>query len=153
MPERHSLAVARTDVKGMEFMTFEGGSPKVRQDAGLADLDTLYPNRLIQAPNSHVRFTRHAEEDVINQFIRQVDKLGLDHELVTGTFKLHQSNPAGVCRICIQGLNNPNVAPGILKRFSEEFPNLRIEVTSEKNLVVKPNGRLDFAIQNGEYIK
>ncbi|MBC2118060.1 hypothetical protein HCB06_15615 [Listeria booriae] len=73
-------------------------------------------------------------------------------EEVVGTFNIHQSNIKGVCPTCIQGLNNPDVAPGIFKQFSERFPNLTIKVTSEVVEGVRPVGRLDFVIQNGKYI-
>ncbi|MDA4896576.1 hypothetical protein PFZ55_58010, partial [Streptomyces sp. MS2A] len=71
---------------------------------------------------------------------------------ITGTLKIHQSNPKGVCPTCIQGLNNPNVPAGVFKQFSEMFPNLTIEVTSETIQGIKPNGRLNLVIKNGEYI-
>lgn len=46
--------------------------------------------------------------------------------------KIHQSNPSGVCRKCIQGLDNDIVKPGVLKQLSLKYPNLRIEVSEVK---------------------
>jgi hypothetical protein len=34
----------------LENLTFEGGSPKVRKEAGLPDLDEVIPDRNIKAP-------------------------------------------------------------------------------------------------------
>ncbi|KIO61055.1 hypothetical protein B4065_3394 [Caldibacillus thermoamylovorans] len=42
-------------------------------------------------------FTRHAEEIVLNEFDSSVIKAGIKPEDVSGTLKLHQSNPSGVC--------------------------------------------------------
>ncbi|NMD71265.1 hypothetical protein HHO41_13250 [Bacillus sp. DNRA2] len=73
-------------------------------------------------------------------------------EDVTGTLKLHQSNPSGVCRKCYQGLGNDKVPPGVLKQLSLKYPNLKIEVTSEIDESIKVTGRLNLMIKNGKYI-
>lgn len=78
-------------------MTFEGGSPKVRKEAGLPDLDEVMPDRNIKAPGNNPLFNRHAEEVVLNEFDSAVIKTGIKPEDVSGTLKLHQSNPSGVC--------------------------------------------------------
>ncbi|WP_185536850.1 pre-toxin TG domain-containing protein [Listeria booriae] len=152
VPETDTIAVGKTDVKGLEGKVFEGGSPRVRKEAGLPDLDISMPDRPIKSPGKIASATRHAEEGTLNDFAKSVDELGLRPEEVVGTFNIHQSNIKGVCPTCIQGLNNPDVAPGIFKQFSERFPNLTIKVTSEVVEGVRPVGRLDFVIQNGKYI-
>jgi hypothetical protein len=43
VPETQTIAIGKTDVKGLEGKIFEGGSPKVRKEAGLPDLDTVMP--------------------------------------------------------------------------------------------------------------
>ena len=80
--------------------------------AGLPDLDTSMPDRAIKAPRKP-QFSRHAEEVIINKFDYQVKKAGLDPSNVRGNLVIHQSNPRGVCTACIQGINNPDVDPGI----------------------------------------
>lgn len=152
VPQRDTLAVAKTDVKGLESITFEGGSPGVRTEAGLPKLDEVMPNRIIKSPSRAPLFTRHAEEDVANQFDEAVAKVGINPNNVTGTLYIHQSNPAGVCKICIQGLTNDAVKPGILKQLSLRYPKLVIKVTSEVDTDVKVNGRLNVTIQDGKYI-
>ncbi|MFP7471023.1 Imm6 family immunity protein [Niallia taxi] len=61
------------------------------------------PDRNIKAPSNNPLFTRHAEEGVLNEFDAAVIQKGLKPEEVTGTLRLHQSNPSGVCRKCYQG--------------------------------------------------
>ncbi|GIP65687.1 hypothetical protein J32TS6_42420 [Virgibacillus pantothenticus] len=152
VPETETVAVGKTDVKGLEDLNFEGGSPKVRKEAGLPDLDEVMPDRNIKAPGSNPLFTRHAEEGVLNEFDSAVIKAGIKPEDVTGTLKLHQSNPSGVCRKCYQGLANDKVPPGVLKQLSLKYPNLKIEVTSEIDESIKVTGRLNLMIKNGNYI-
>ncbi|MEK3930504.1 hypothetical protein A6279_19235 [Bacillus wiedmannii] len=152
VPETETVAVGKTDVKGLEDLNFEGGSPKVRKEAGLPDLDEVMPDRNIKAPGTNPLFTRHAEEGVLNEFDSAVIKAGIKPEDVTGTLKLHQSNPSGVCRKCYQGLANDKVPPGVLKQLSLKYPNLKIEVTSEIDESIKVTGRLNLMIKNGKYI-
>ncbi|SHH87921.1 hypothetical protein [Virgibacillus chiguensis] len=152
VPETETVAVGKTDVKGLEDSNFEGGSPKVRKEAGLPDLDEVMPDRNIKAPGSNPLFTRHAEEGVLNEFDSAVINAGIKPEDVTGTLKLHQSNPSGVCRKCYQGLANDKVPPGVLKQLSLKYPNLKIIVTSEIDESIKVTGRLNLMIKNGNYI-
>lgn len=137
----------------MENEIFEGQSPLVRKEAGIDDLDIMWPNREFKAPRKNRLFVKHAEEDVANAFDRAVQKLYSDPNDVKGILKIHQSNPAGVCKACIQGLANDNVSPGVLKQLSLKYKNLKIEVTSEILPDVKVNGRSNFVIMNGKYIE
>ena len=151
VPETDTIAVGKTDVKGLEGVTFEGQSPKVRSEAGLPDLDEIWAGRNIKSPGNNPLFTRHAEEVLANDFDRAVIEAGINPQDVSGVLKIHQSNPTGVCRKCIQGLANDNVSPGVLKQLSLKYPNLRIEVTSEILPDVKVTGKSNFIIQNGQY--
>ncbi|MBK0296056.1 hypothetical protein F6Y05_17060 [Bacillus megaterium] len=71
---------------------------------------------------------------------------------VVGIFKLHQSNPSGVCPTCLSGLGNPKKDPGIIKQLSLKYPNLIVEVTSQAVEGTKVTGRLNFRVKNGVYI-
>lgn len=153
VPKTETVAVGKTDVAGLEDLTFVGGSPKVRKEADLPDLDEAMPNRNIKAPSNNPLFTRHAEEGVLNEFDAAVMQKGLNPEEVKGTLRLHQSNPSGVCRKCYQGLANDKVPAGVLKQLSQRYPNLTIIVTSETNEAVKVTGRLELNIRNGKYIE
>ncbi len=153
VPETHTVAVGKTNVPGLEDLEFEGLSPKVRQEVGLKDLDEINPNREIKYPGQNYLFKKHAEEDIANEFIKAVEKANILPENVIGILKIHQSNPTGVCRKCIQGLKNNSVSPGILKQLSQKYPHLRIEVTSETLPNIKVTGRSTVIIQNGTYIE
>jgi len=41
VPETETVAVGKTDVRGLENLTFKGESPKIRKEAGLSDLDEV----------------------------------------------------------------------------------------------------------------
>ena len=153
VPETDTIAVGKTDVKGLEGLVFEGQSPKVRKEAGLLDIDITMPNRPIKSIGKIPSATRHAEEVVANDFVKAVEKQGIPPEEVVGTLKIHQSNPSGVCPTCLGGLGNPQKQAGVIKQLSLKYPNLRIEVTSEVVEGVKPNGRLNFVVKNGQYVK
>ena len=153
VPKTETVAVGKTNVKGLEKITFEGQSPKVRKEAGLPDLDEVWRNRNIKAPGQNPLFTRHAEEVLAHSFDKAVIEAKIKPEDVRGVLKIHQSNPSGVCRKCIQGLDNDIVKPGVLKQLSLKYPNLRIEVTSEVLPNVKVSGKSNFVIMNGKYIQ
>ncbi len=152
VPETDTIAVGKTDVKELEGLIFEGGSPKVRKEAGLPDLDVSNPNRPIKSSGKIPSATRHAEEGVANQFVEAVEKAGIQPQDVVGIFKLHQSNPSGVCPTCLSGLGNPKKDPGIIKQLSLKYPNLIVEVTSQAVEGTKVTGRLNFRVKNGVYI-
>ena len=42
VPETDTIAVGKTNVPGLEGKVFEGGSPKVRKEAGLPNLDEAF---------------------------------------------------------------------------------------------------------------
>ena len=150
VPETDTIAVGKTDIPALKGQVFEGGSPKVRKEAGLPDLDEVYPDREIRSPRANALFTRHAEEGVIQEFVDKVNKLDLSENEIEGVFKLHQSNSSGVCGACKQGLTNPDVKPGILKQFSTKYPNLTIDITTESAEI---GSKLNFSIKNGQVIK
>ncbi|MBQ2983093.1 MAG: hypothetical protein IJD58_13415, partial [Lachnospiraceae bacterium] len=153
VPETNTVAVGKTDVKGLENIIFEGGSPAVRRAAGLPDIDIIYPYRTIKSSGKIPSATRHAEEVVANEFVKAVEKIGLEPEDVVGTLRIHQSNPKGVCPTCLSGLGNPMKDSGVIKQLSVKYPNLVIDVTSETVEGIKPNGRLSFKVKNGQYIE
>lgn len=160
VPETDTIAVGKTDVKGLEDLNFEGGSPMVRKEAGLPDLDEVFPNREIRAPYDYLnnpklaQFTRHAEEGVISEFDVAIKNAGLKPSEVTGNLRIHQSNPRGVCNKCSKGLLNPFPLEksGIFYKLSKKYPNLTIIVTSEIDESVKVNGLLSFILKDGKII-
>lgn len=123
---RHTVAVSRTDVPGLEGTILEGGSPVVRREAGLPPTE----HGPVESP-SGVAFERHhAEQDIANQFIAAVESRGITAaELEGRTLAIHISNPRGVCRVCRSGLNDPDAPFGVLRQLSERYPGLNIRVT------------------------
>ena len=152
VPETDTLAVAKTDIEGLEDIVFKGGSPRVRKEAGLDDLDVLKPDRAIKSSGKIASATRHAEEDVANEFVEAVEKAGLSNEEVKGVLHLYQSNPSGVCPTYLSGLGNPDKASGVIKQLSERYPNLKIKVSSNQVEGVRVTGRSNFTVQNGKYV-
>ena len=110
------------------------------------------PGRSIKAPSNNPLFTRHAEEVIANKFDTAVQEAGIPAEDVSGTLYIRQSNPSGVCKKCLQGLNNNSVKPGVLKQLSLKYLDLIIKITSELDADVKVTGRSEFIIKNGEYV-
>ncbi|PAE17929.1 hypothetical protein CHH91_02215 [Virgibacillus sp. 7505] len=157
VPETQTIAVGKTDVKGLEDLTFEGGSPKVRKEAGLSTLDEVFPEREIRAPYSrsvrgHAQFMDHAEEGTIAEFESAVKKSGMSPEEVVGTLFIHQSNPNGVCNKCTKGLFDEvdYDKRGIFKQLTDTYPNLRIKVTTEiDSNLPNPRDTLSFEVING----
>ena len=146
-----TIAVGKTNVKGLESETFEGMSPAVRKAAGLSDLNEAMPNRPIRAPKVNPAFTRHAEEDLANDFVAKVEAAGLkSHDLDGKTLNIRISYNKGVCTNCMQGLNNSNVAPGVLKQLSQMYPGLTIRVAAEGGNASGKRAILE--ILNGKFI-
>ena len=141
-----TIAVAATDAPGLETVVFEAGSPAVRRAAGLPPAE---PGP-ISSPRLNPLFTLHAEEDVANQFVRAVDSAGLTPADLEGkTLAIHISNPTGVCRACVQGLKNPDVAAGVLKQLSVRYPGLTIRITVESAPGIQPATGALIMIKNG----
>ena len=151
VPETDTIAVGKTDISGLEDRVFEGGSPKVRKEAGLPDLDEAFPDRTVRSPFNNPKARNHAEEGIFAQFEEAVQHMDL--EKVKGTLKMHQSNPSGVCTSCISGITNDAAKEGIFLQFSKKYPDLKIVVTSVEREGVRKVGRLNFTIQNGKYLK
>ena len=153
VPETDTIAVGRTDIKGLQDILFEGGSPKVRQEAGLPSLDAEMPYRKIRAPYKNSLFVNHAEEGVINQFDNAVQKSGINPVDVEGSVYILQSNPKGVCNKCTAGLIEGGTnKSGIIKQISEKYPNVTFHISSETIEGVQPNGLLNFKVKNGKII-
>ncbi|OPZ92154.1 MAG: hypothetical protein BWY74_01728 [Firmicutes bacterium ADurb.Bin419] len=70
VPETDTIAVGKTDVPVLEGISFEGGSPKVRAEAGFPNYDVSHPDRLIKSSGKIPSATRHAEEVVANEHQR-----------------------------------------------------------------------------------
>ncbi|MDD9149078.1 hypothetical protein OYT88_10995 [Sporolactobacillus sp. CQH2019] len=154
VPERNTVAVGKARIEGNnEIIDLTGTSPRVRQDAKLPSLDDIAPNRDIKAPTTVAMNRNHAEEELFYHFDEAIKSRGISPKSVKGELYIHQSNKAGVCPTCLQGIKNPNKAPGVFKQFSDKYPNLIIIVTSEGSDGVKAFGRQNFVLKAGKYIE
>ncbi|MFN6198657.1 MAG: hypothetical protein ACLBM7_08955, partial [Dolichospermum sp.] len=133
LPDQPTIGVGKTDIPGLENKTFEGMSPALRQEAKLPSLDEAMPNREIKSPYSSPQFTRHAEEDILNQVHEKIKGLKLSNRDLEGkTLFLHIDNELGVCNKCAMGLLNPKSDKiGVVKQFSIQYPTLKIQITAK----------------------
>lgn len=151
-----TIAIGKTDIKGLENIKFYGASPTIRRTAGLPSLDEQYPNRAIKAPwdakkRGYGQFTRHAEEGVIAEFEVAINNMGIKNNEVKGTLYIHQSNQDGVCPMCTKGLFDNTEPKGIFKQLTERYPNLKIVVTSDtRNGTASGRSSLTFNVLNGK---
>ena len=156
----NTIAIGRTNVPGLENIDFVGRSSAVRKamkDPTLDD-DPDFKGRSIKAPYSGRgtwQMTRHAEEDLIAHFEKEIEKKGLKPEEIEGTLFIRQSNYDGVCSACTAGL--PNISnsgkDGIFKQLTEKYPNLKIVATTDTRYGI-PSGRstVYFTLLNGKLL-
>ena len=146
VPDTQTVAVGRTDIPGLEGVTFEAGSPRVRTEANLkpwAQDPLLYESDIQSPPNISSLGRNHAEGGVLAQLDLAIKRSGIDPSR-EGTVHVIQSNKAGVCTNCRAGLGgNPNVADGPIKQFSLKYPNITIIIETAGD----PMG--DLVVRNG----
>jgi toxin YxiD len=122
---------------------------------------------VIKSPAEESRGQKHAEEGVLNRFVKaikakypklkpvQVD--GVDtYPQVKGTFYLHQSNPKGICSTCIQGIKPqiPPIEAGVFMQASRMLPNVDFVASTENvpGVTAVRGARLSFTLRNGKYV-
>ncbi len=151
LPEGNTIGVARTDIPGFESEVIEGLSPVLRRNSGLPSLDDLYGEaRVIKSPYNPL-FTRHAEEDLFNNIANRIDKQGLTYAQLEGrVVDLKISNASGICNKCSAGLTGNSDLNGVVKQFSERYPNLLLRFTAEGE-VAMPN-RLTVLVKGGRIV-
>lgn len=133
-PQGNTIAVGRTDVPGLESEIFEGASPEVRKAANLRDLNEVAPDRPIRSPQTSALYTRHAEEDLANNFVSKVEDAGLKPSDLDGkTLNIRISHASGVCRpSCMSGLGQGSTAAaGVIKQLSQMYPGLTVRIAAE----------------------
>jgi hypothetical protein len=91
----------------------------------------------------------NAEGDVLAKAHDAIVSTNADPKTVQGIVNIVQSNPAGVCGGCRAGLHNPEKEPGVIKQFSEEHPNVRVNIYT---LQEDGTTKLTLSVLNGHYI-
>jgi Domain of unknown function (DUF4157) len=124
-PEIDTIALGRTDVPGLQERVFEGGSPRVRQQAAV-----LHTTQHVAAPSANPQKIEHGEEGVINGFIEAMRRSKISPAETEGkTLAIHISKSTGPCTTCTQGISNASVPPGIIQQLKILYPGLTIRVT------------------------
>ena len=152
VPEGNTLAVARTDIPGLEGTVVEGLSPSLRARAGLPSLDEVYGvDRTIKSPYQNPLFTRHAEEDLFNGLSQKIDSSGLSATDLAGkTVDVKISNMSGVCNKCTAGLSGSSDLSGVVQQFSNRYPDLTVRITAEGGTAMP--GRTTVLIRGGKIV-
>lgn len=152
VPEGDTLAVARTDIPGMEKDVMDGLSPAIRAKAGLPSLDDVYGvDRPIKSPYQNPLFTRHAEEDLFNGVAQRIDSSGLKGSDLAGkTLDVKISNMNGVCNKCTAGLSGSSDLSGVVQQFSNRYPDLTIRITASGGNAMP--GRPTILIRGGKIV-
>ncbi|HLH91287.1 MAG TPA: hypothetical protein VKX28_22770 [Xanthobacteraceae bacterium] len=148
VPTRETVAVARTNVPGLEGWTGGGGSSLVYDKARLSR-PMPHP---VRSPSRSPRYQGHAEEDVINQFIEEVEKRGLQpSDLYGRKLVIHISNPRGVCGVCLWGFDSKR-PPGVFKQLTDRYRGLTIIVSVKTEPGIVSRSPTRFEIRGGEII-
>ena len=148
VPTLDTVAVGRTNVPGLEGITFKGASPGVWKKAG----QPVPPPAKYESPSLLARDRRHAEGGIFNRFDQEVQERGLRPSDIEGKLVIHVSNPKGVCPSCRWGLDNPKARAGIIKQFSRDYPKLTIEFSVATEPGIRTMGPSRFTIRDGKYV-
>jgi len=121
--EGGTVGSARTDIPGLENSAFVGRSPRA---GGQVNPNSKFtpatdPNTL---PQTHA----HAEQGIADQIEAALS--GIPPEKLKGRriWMLIEQEP---CSTCAQGISDPNIAAGVLRKLSQKYPDLTFEI---KNL-------------------
>gem|GEM_PF-3844556 len=127
----------------------EGGTVAVgKVDIPESPINDLFPGASTNAqikPIAHnTRYkspnpvnSNHAEQTVLGNIANKLDNT-IGNKNVAGT--IHIQVDQAVCSSCKSGLNNPKSRAGVIKQFSEEFPNLTINLTDNLGNTIKVLG-------------
>jgi hypothetical protein len=130
--EGGTVAVARTDVKTLDKKPFGGASPEalpaaVKGKPGTTGGTELTPANPIAAD--------HAEHVALENLRVAIEK-ALESKAITRADLVGKNVWVRVeqepCSSCAAGLDNPEATPGVIKQFSQKFPELTIEVRNAR---------------------
>jgi hypothetical protein len=113
-----TFGVAETDLP-LKNNTFEGASPRA---GGIPDLTYKPPTAYTGAPG-------HAEQNIVGAIKKAIVEAGLEKNpgLMKGK-TIYMFIEQEVCPMCKAGIYNESVGAGVLKQFSDEFPDITVEV-------------------------
>jgi hypothetical protein len=118
--EGGTVGSARTDIPGLENRAFVGRSPQAGGKVNPAsEFAPATDPKLL--PQTH----GHAEQDIADQLAEALRKIPREQLKGRRVWMLIEQEP---CSTCAQGASNPKVAPGVLKKLSQEFPEVIFEI-------------------------
>ncbi len=121
-----TVAVGWTGIEGLEDQRFVGASRSIR-----AAVPLPVPTEHINAPRANAQFLDHAEQDVANAFIDALEDLPSRPPLDGEWLRIYVSHGKGPCAACAQGLDERQVAPGVLGQLSRRYPGLTVVLAWE----------------------
>ncbi len=120
------VAAARHDIEGLDIDdNVHGYSPSAHPEGREGVSREIPPPDYL-----HEQATEHAEQDVLGRIaasIQRAQETGHPVDLVDKTIWVRVEQT--VCQFCRVGLNNPDLPEaswGVIRRFSEQYPELRI---------------------------
>jgi hypothetical protein len=120
--EGGTLGTAKTDIPGLENRTFTGRSP---QAGGEVNPGSKFPPATDPAvlPQTH----GHAEQHLADQLEEALKAIPREQLKGKRVWMLIEQEP---CSTCAQGVTDAAEAAGVLRKLSQEFPELTFEIKS-----------------------
>ena len=122
--EGGTMGTAKTDIPGLENRTFTGRSPRA---GGKVNPSSKFPPATDPAvlPQTHA----HAEQHIADQLEEALKSIPREQLKGRRVWMLIEQEP---CSTCAQGVTDSAETAGVLRKLSEEFPEVTFEV---KNLM------------------
>jgi hypothetical protein len=130
----NTSATAKAEVEGVDKSIFTEGSTRSKGSRAA----TVRNNPRYASPQKFGGTKNHAEQNVLGDIADEIDQVkgfkpamkGKPKPGVNGKIHIHVEQE--VCSSCRQGLNNPEVLPGVVQQFSAEFPNVTLVITNPR---------------------
>jgi hypothetical protein len=122
-----TLAVGSTDLPGLENLHWEGASPEGLQPG--EEFDPTFEPIGGRRKKVHTKAKNHAEQHIAGKIHRDLSALTPAQLAAGGTIRIRVD--LTVCNICRAGLEDRTMRAGPLKRLSQAYPDLVIEVTAD----------------------
>ncbi len=119
-------AAAKPKIEGFAEEIITEGSTKSKG----ASAATVRNNPRYQSPQKFGGTKNHAEQNVLGDLADKLDATFTSKTDAKGNVYVLVEQE--VCSACRQGLTNPEVDAGVVKQFSQEYPNITLIVTNNR---------------------
>ena len=136
--EGGTLGTAKTDIPGLEDQVFTGRSPLAGGGVNPGSKFSPATDPAV-LPQTH----GHAEQHIADQLEEALKAIPREQLKGRRVWMLIEQEP---CSTCAQGLTNPAEAAGVLRKLSQEFPELTFEIkslTSNSLFVLRGGARIN----------